>query len=66
MNIKKLVIGFVIALSAAFALNFASKTALQNKDIEFGAEQQTLLFAGRNRNWERILNFQIIEKPCPG
>ena len=66
MNFKKLAIGFVIALSVAFALDFVSKTTLQNKAIESDAERQILLFADRNKNWELILNSHITERPNLG
>lgn len=50
MRIKKLAIGFVIALSVAFALDVVSKTTSHNKNIESGDEYKTFLFADRNEN----------------
>ena len=50
MRFKKLAIGFVIALSVAFALDVVSKTPSPHKDIESADEHKTLLFADRNEN----------------
>lgn len=50
MRFKKLAIGFVIALSVAFALEVVSKTPSHNKDIESADEHKTFLSIDRNSN----------------
>lgn len=50
MRFKKLAIGFVIALSVAFALEVVSKTTPHEKDIESADEHKTLLSVDRNGN----------------
>jgi hypothetical protein len=48
MKIKKLVIGFVIALSAALALNAVSKTTPRGNNSETSNEHQTFLVTDTN------------------
>ena len=48
MKFKKLVIGFVIALSAAFALNAVSQTTPRDNNLESADQHQTLLFTDSN------------------
>ncbi len=50
MRFKKLAIGFVIALSVAFALEVVSKAPSQNKGTESADENKTLLSVDRNKN----------------
>lgn len=55
-TVKKLIIAFIVALSAAFALDVISKTTVHNTAAESADDHKTHLFLHQNNYKLRPLN----------